>query len=211
MSTVQIRLRLQDEIGPVVPSVPARPVFCTKCLNRLLSLCPWQICSACRDLLLPSLLSWLLFRSQQVYCVHAVCSRNERRRVSWTVQISKSLSCLLEMCARQVPCRYGDYPAHGRGDNYSYEYGDFYLDGYAYTHAPNYRNFPLHATCERRLCEFRHELLSHDSDGAHHKIAAAGGAGGAGGGRPAATITSTRCQRSSSTPSRSGREQRTVE
>ena len=46
------------------------------------------------------------------------------------------------------PCRYGDYPAHGRGDNYSYEYGDFYLDGYAYTHAPNYRNFPLHATCE---------------------------------------------------------------
>ena len=46
------------------------------------------------------------------------------------------------------PCRYGDYPAHGIGDNYSYEYGDFYLDGYAYTHAPNYRNFPLHATCE---------------------------------------------------------------
>ncbi|MGB1597275.1 MAG: hypothetical protein ACPIOQ_31255, partial [Promethearchaeia archaeon] len=36
----------------------------------------------------------------------------------------------------------------GSSDNYSYEYGDFYLDGYAYTHAPNYRNFPLHATCE---------------------------------------------------------------
>ena len=54
-------------------------------------------------------------------------------------------------------------------------------------HGPrNSMQTPVSGASSLRLCEFRHELLSHDGDGAHHKIAAAGGAGGAGGGRPAA-------------------------